>query len=72
MPIPLRSRSGYFCRAFSACSFLLSGLDSGVNSRPTYLKRSHRSMILGMRIYSTGCRRALQQVSGAESAILDF
>jgi len=27
----------------------------GVNSPPTYLKRSHRSTILGMRVYSTGC-----------------
>lgn len=53
-PMVLRSRSGYFCRAFSASSFFLRGFDRGVNSPPTYLKGSHRAMILGMRIYSTG------------------
>jgi hypothetical protein len=35
-PIPLRRRSGYFSRAFSAFSLVLNGLDNGVNSRPTY------------------------------------
>jgi hypothetical protein len=54
-PMLLRSRSGYFSRAVSACSFVVNGFDSGVNSRPTYLKNSHRSAILGLRIYSTGC-----------------
>jgi hypothetical protein len=53
MPIVLRSRSGYFSRAVSACSFVVNGFDNGVNSRPTYLKSSHRSKILGMRVYST-------------------
>jgi hypothetical protein len=33
-PILLRRRSGYFSRAFSACSLVLNGLDNGVNSRP--------------------------------------
>ena len=45
-PIPLRSRSGYFSRAFSACSFVLNGLDNGVNSRPTYSKSNYCSTIL--------------------------
>jgi hypothetical protein len=49
IPIALRSRSGYFSRAFSGRSFVLRGLDRGVNSPPTYLKRSHRSVILGMK-----------------------
>jgi hypothetical protein len=44
-PILLRKRSGYFSRAFSACSFVLNGLDKGVNSGPTYWKSNHRSMI---------------------------
>src|SRR5262249_40965554 len=47
-PIVLRSRSGYFERAFSACSFVLNGVERGVNSPLTYLKSSHRSMILGI------------------------
>jgi hypothetical protein len=34
-PIVLRSRSGYFNRAFSAAAFVLKGFDSGVR---TYLK----------------------------------
>src|ERR1700674_5024380 len=38
IPIVLRSRSGYFRRAPSACSFVLKGFDKGVNSPPTYLK----------------------------------
>jgi hypothetical protein len=54
MPIALRWRSGYFSLAFSACSLVVNGFDSGVNSRPTYLKSSHRSTILGMGVYSTG------------------
>jgi hypothetical protein len=29
-PIDLRRRSGYFSRAFSACSFVSNGLDNGV------------------------------------------
>jgi len=45
-PIVLRRRSGYFSRAFSACSLVLNGLDNGVNSRPTYLKSSHCSTVL--------------------------
>jgi hypothetical protein len=36
-PTFLRRGSGYFSRAFSACSLVLNGLDNGVNSRPTYL-----------------------------------
>jgi hypothetical protein len=52
--IAFRWRSGYFSLAFSACSFVVNGFDSGVNSRPTYLKSSHRSTILGMKVYSTG------------------
>ena len=45
-PILLRRRSGYFSRAFSACSLVLNGLDNCVNSRPTYSKSNHRSIIL--------------------------
>jgi hypothetical protein len=45
-PIPLRKRSGYFSRAFSACSLVLNGLDNSVKSRPTYSKSNHCSMIL--------------------------
>jgi len=53
--IALRSGSAYFNRAFSACPFFLRGFDSGVSTPLIYLKSSHRSTILGMRIYSTGC-----------------
>jgi hypothetical protein len=45
-PIPLRRRSGYFSRAFSACSLVLNGLDNGVNSRPTYSKSNQCSIVL--------------------------
>ena len=45
-PILLRRRSGYFSRAFSACSLVLNGLDNGVNSRPTYSKSNHCSIVL--------------------------
>jgi hypothetical protein len=45
-PIPLRKRSGYFSCDFSACFFVLNGLDNGVNSRPTYSKSNHCSTIL--------------------------
>src|ERR1700739_2909563 len=55
MPIALRWGSGYFRLAFLACSFVVNGFDRGVNSRPTYLKSSHRSTILGIRVYSTRC-----------------
>jgi len=41
-PILFRSRSGNLSRAFSACSFVLKGFDSGTNSRPTYSNRNHR------------------------------
>lgn len=43
-PIFLRSRSGYLSRAFSACSLVLKGLESGVNSPLMYRKSSHRSV----------------------------
>ena len=46
IPIVLRTRSGYFSRAFSASFFVLNGLDNGVNSRPTYSKSNQRSTIL--------------------------
>ena len=49
-PIVLRSRSGYFSRAFSACSLVLKGFENGVNSRPTYLKSSHRSTNMALSI----------------------
>jgi len=45
-PILLRRRSGYFARAFSTCSLVLNGLDSGVNSRPIYSKSNHCSIVL--------------------------
>lgn len=45
-PTLLRNRSGYFSRAFSACSLVLCGLDSGVNSGPTYSKSNQCSTIL--------------------------
>ena len=45
-PMLLRRRSGYFSRAFFACSLVLNGLDNGVNSRPTYSKSNHRSVVL--------------------------
>jgi len=51
-PIVLRSRSGYFRRAFSACCFVLKAFDSGVNSPSTYLKSSHCSVVLGIEIYT--------------------
>jgi hypothetical protein len=41
-PILFRKRSGYFARAFSACNLVLNGLDSGVNSRPTYSKNERQ------------------------------
>ena len=47
-PIVFRSRSGYFERAFSACSFVLYGFDRGVNSPLTYLKSNHCSIVLGI------------------------
>jgi hypothetical protein len=47
------AESGYFSRAFSACSLVLNGLDNGVNSRPTYLKSNHCSTILVITPYST-------------------
>jgi hypothetical protein len=52
-PIVLRSRSGYFKRAFSASCFVLNGFDRGVNSPSTYLKSSHCSVFWAMRFYST-------------------
>jgi hypothetical protein len=47
-PIVLRSRSGYFERAFSACSFVLKGFDKGVNSPAMYLKSSHCTIVPGI------------------------
>jgi hypothetical protein len=47
----LRSRSGYFKRAFSASRFVLNGLDNGVNSRPMYLYSSHRSIVRAIESY---------------------
>jgi len=35
IPILLRSRSGNFRRAFSACALVLNGFDNGMISRPT-------------------------------------
>jgi hypothetical protein len=58
IPMALRSRSGYFKRAFSARSFVLNGFDSGVNWPSMYLNSSHCSMILGMKLYSTFALRA--------------
>jgi hypothetical protein len=46
-PNPLAQTLRIFSRAFSACSFVLNGLDSGVNSRPTYLKSNHCSVVFG-------------------------
>ena len=68
-PIVLRRRSGYFARAFSACSLVLKGFDSGVNSRPTYLNSSHCSTIFGIpETYSTtAVRRHNQHCSGSSS-----
>lgn len=46
-PIALRSRSGYFFRAFSACSLDLNGLDSGLQFgapiivRPEFVTGGH-------------------------------
>ena len=48
MAMVLRWRSGYFKRAFSACSFVLKGFDNGVNSPAMNLKSSHCWVILGM------------------------
>ena len=47
-PIILRSRSGYFERAFSASCRVLSGFDKGVNSPATYLNKSHCSIVFGI------------------------
>jgi hypothetical protein len=41
-PIPLRRRSGYFPRAFSACFLVWNGFDRGVNSPPTYSKSNQQ------------------------------
>jgi len=54
-PISRRSRSGYFDRALSAATFVLNGLDNGVNSPLMYLKSSHFSAIFAMReLYHEG------------------
>lgn len=51
----LRSRSGYFKRACSACFLVLKGFDKGVNSPLTYLYRSHCSVVFVMaKVYWTG------------------
>jgi hypothetical protein len=47
-PIVLRSCSGYFRRACSACSLLSNGFESAVIFPSTYLKSTHCTVVLAM------------------------
>jgi hypothetical protein len=46
-PNPFAQTLRYFS-PLSACSLVLNGFDNGVNSRPTYSKIKHCSIILDM------------------------
>ncbi|SRR6266404_577574 len=45
IPIFLRMRSGYFCRAFSASFLVLNAFDKMTSSRPWYSNSSHRAVV---------------------------
>jgi hypothetical protein len=67
--IVLRSRSGYFKRAFSVSRLVLNGLDSGVSSPLIYRKSKHYALILGMQRYSTGVWQGLVQLRPSQRNI---